>query len=543
MESVCGKRTSKGISNMEITSDLVRDVRKECEEEFHKAYKIAKKISLINDKVYNALNIFENFFRDSELAEYFGMNGYFDFKIPKGKSLSDIKNITSDIFSKHIFDEWILDFLARRSRNYLQNLITGLKSIDNCSWIKSDNELKEIISNLNLKVNVFINNYALRLKNGTFFQSDIHDITDVAVTYLDQGLYSPLYLRLGHRKSDLNNDQLSKLMDKAKEELEKYVKGKEFDFSKVDDASTIWWGVTELIEDRKSNFQLGDYKGYSGALKCCLKLIENDNCKYPSKEKAFMEINPEIYNEWRTKILICRNIIKLLQIIPKQYLGEYRIYFTNYLSRLILTCIDCKWKSNHIFYSSLFLEVFSEFLNYFMPRLTPKTKIHSKSSVNEMAVQSEGEKNTAGSISERISNSDMDADYFRKDLKITIQSSPKKGGFLIINGKKVKLSDKELSICRIMDNKLKENWYDVDSKFAEAGWVSYEEFIKKVDLWKESEVEDVKTTEQTINKAFNYLRRKIKNKTKINGEDIIENGAKIGTPGCYRFKVDPDNLR
>ena len=139
---------------------------------------------------------------------------------------------------------------------------------------------------------------------------------------------------------------------------------------------------------------------------------------------------------------------------------------------------------------------------------------------------------------------DVDDTHFTRDYKIEVTSGAISGGFLIINNKTLKISSKEFQMCILIANKIRTTWYRVESKYTDAGWVSYEDFLGGVHKWRIEREQPEGVSPETINKAFYHLNKKIrvalgfKNKE----EYLIENGKSFGCPGCYRLKVHPDYI-
>lgn len=133
------------------------------------------------------------------------------------------------------------------------------------------------------------------------------------------------------------------------------------------------------------------------------------------------------------------------------------------------------------------------------------------------------------------------AEHFTKTFHVELIPAKDGGGFININDIRIKVSQKEYEMCVLMFDKLKDEWLsNYKDRYAEAGWVSYEEFEQNIAIWKNKKDIDP----QIVNKAFWTLNSKIKKtfKFKNNEEYLIENGKKYGFKGHYRFKVHPDNI-
>ena len=128
--------------------------------------------------------------------------------------------------------------------------------------------------------------------------------------------------------------------------------------------------------------------------------------------------------------------------------------------------------------------------------------------------------------------------HFLKDYKTVITTGIEgQRGMLKINNIPIKISSKYCDICVTLANKIKKDWFKED-KLKDAGWVSFEGLINKVEKWREDHQTEPIDDKVIINSIYN-LNKKIRTELSLD-ENLIENGNDYGWPGHYRFRVHPD---
>ena len=315
-------------------------------------------------------------------------------------------------------------------------------------------------------------------------------------------------------------------------------------------------GLTELIKFKKDQFRLGKYSGYSGAVKCCSDLITLDiSYKYPSEEHALMELTPEIYNEWRTAILIIKNLITILDILPAKFLNNYENIFYRYIESLTTGCLNSSWESKHIYYNGLLLEVFTEILNFFMP-ISAKKSEQNKLEVHAINHEEETEpgfnQKQSDNIAKFMGISDSDLELFKKyrkkfitDFKkVTLKYTYKDLATLIIDDSlKIKLSPSRTIVCAKLIKKSMNDWQNhvlrkKNMSTDKFGWISNESLIDEV--WP-NDIDGKANIYDLINRLQGSIRKQL-NLANYNPTDFIENGKIYNMQKHYRFKIYPAYL-
>ncbi len=222
------------------------------------------------------------------------------------------------------YTEWLHAAWGRRCSYYFAALARGLlASVD----VFVDEDVKHLADRIGESSRKLIEEFRrARRESDTLEKALRFRISPFLTTYLDATLFSSLVLlKRAEDPGSPNYDELriddvekvkQGLLELIRNEVVLYIEGEEGKSDVLADDSTLWWGVAELIERDWGEFEIGKYKGRTGAVDLCSKLARwtLDSPAEPGFGMALSEATPEIYcGGLRTKLLVIQNALRILQ--------------------------------------------------------------------------------------------------------------------------------------------------------------------------------------------------------------------------------------
>ena len=238
---------------MAFSYSLLSAIQDSCHSHYDNISDFAKRISSL-EYDFNPVKFIETVSANPDFHPYFGFGKLFPLN-NHSINFSDIDNTSiSMCFSDHGLDKWLLDIMSRRCKSYIYILNKGLKAISDCQWIENKNGLINIIENIDKIHETFQRKYPFRKKNGKVYKFSDDKIEDVIVTFIDQELFSALYILQVVRKSlsiiNLDIDEKAStesiLIETIEDKISTYINNDGFGFKDLDDASTLWWGFNRV---------------------------------------------------------------------------------------------------------------------------------------------------------------------------------------------------------------------------------------------------------------------------------------------------------
>ncbi len=239
--------------------------------------------------------------------------------------------------SEHPYNMWIRKLWGRRCYYYLSSLIAGLKSARRvkCSAAGGIADVLSKLDESTRSLQVFKRSWAPYIKPENTFTTR-RDFANCMVSSLDPVLYSTLCVLKKARNGNIRipDSTIKSILNEIRLEVEYLtIEGKGKRDSIVDE-STLFWGFNEVVQTFGSNFRIGHYRDWHGATAVWENLMTADDGepRFPSENEAFSESTHEIYGELRTRILILRNCINLIEVIPAKSIHRIQKTTKDYMS-------------------------------------------------------------------------------------------------------------------------------------------------------------------------------------------------------------------
>ncbi len=267
----------------------------------------------------------------------------------------DLKLSENNLKEDSLTNRWFLRFWGRRVFHYLVQFQKGY-------YIAFDGEMEKKFSNINQIIVSIDTNYSARRLYGLDPKEIIIRRKDVMLninTFLDPSLFSCLIYYEANKLDAANKEFTKTLLAIIKREIGIYTNnGESKNRQIIEDESTIWWGIKEILLAEKLKFRLGQFKEFEGAVDLCLNYINDDVVKYPEEPNVFSEQTFEIHGKARTFLFIIKNLYEILNefeqndvIVP----DKLYIFFKTILTQT-LELEDLR-NNHHIYFTGLSMEV------------------------------------------------------------------------------------------------------------------------------------------------------------------------------------------
>lgn len=243
---------------------------------------------------------------------------------------------------------WLVQFWGQRCNHYVGTLSSGLNAArafsSACAQARS---VATAFAKLKEELNATYDKYWWNSAKIALTLKTRGDLTNSHITRLDPELFSALILfTKATFLSLLDAEATEHLRALIRKEVMRYLDTRGTPNSIVADDATLSWGILKLAQLDKGSFSLGSYAGWPGAIAAFKSLTDKatNRLTYPGEEKYF-ELTPEIYGEPRTRVLLARNCLSLLEAVPSEHRNNCASLLKEFIqTQIALILSDCTFE-------------------------------------------------------------------------------------------------------------------------------------------------------------------------------------------------------
>lgn len=256
------------------------------------------------------------------------------------------------------FDYWYLRLWSRRMQIYLSAFLEGAKYIESAKSVLNF----ENLNNYNTFLNVnYPSTRSYRADQEEFIRQR-KDIIHAFKTYLDPMLFSTLFFYKTQKYLLTKDKEI--ILEKIKTEIELYTDSGTHKLRLLDDESTLWWGIKELLFARGEKFVCGSLHGYGGLIELCRTIMKNGPINYPDLGSTYTEATYEIHGEVRTNLYLIRNVADIIFYLEERNI-EVNIELYEFLNEMMNKTLlnEFVTKTKHVYFLGLISAVLNTLLN------------------------------------------------------------------------------------------------------------------------------------------------------------------------------------
>ncbi len=263
------------------------------------------------------------------------------------------------------YEEWIIDIWAKRLTVYIKSLSAGISEFSGQKGLNFGDKTNTLVSMANTLNAAFPVSHSGQQALLPSLERR-RDLSNYYNTYLDPHLFSALLIAKNH--SNLDNRHKDILNEIIIDEIQLCFDSGTVDFF-ITDESTLWWALSYLLSVKKEKFNIKvgnkQYEDIDGALELCRRLINGYDVIYPTYDVSKIEITPEIYGEIRTRLLIIKNCIDILETIGTKADNDF---LHSHISNQFIKVLYDKTKIKHMYHIGLSLEICSKYVKWNLNR-------------------------------------------------------------------------------------------------------------------------------------------------------------------------------